>query len=183
MRSAATATSAGVATGTLATAARASKVSVWAIGERRGLGGIGLCAADGCSNATCHSNAACVAFFWYDASVELRASFRCVCDDGWLGDGLSCNPNPCAPGRHNCHHQAICMTDLNGVDFSCFCKEGLVGNGTECYSGKRGELMPLTIRALRAAVMFVITCESMDRTLRSRKSFRFRKIRYHYYRY
>uniref|UniRef100_A0A914WHY5 EGF-like domain-containing protein n=1 Tax=Plectus sambesii TaxID=2011161 RepID=A0A914WHY5_9BILA len=93
----------------------------------------GSCIEDGCLNATCHTNATCAAFFWYDARVELRASFRCVCHDGWIGDGLTCRPNPCAPGRNNCHQQAVCMIDLDGIEFSCFCKEGLMGNGTSCY--------------------------------------------------
>lgn len=61
--------------------------------------------------------------------------YDCECDDGFVGDGFSCEPDDdvdhCAEGTHSCNVDATC-TDLGDGDYDCECSEGFSGDGFDC---------------------------------------------------
>ena len=72
----------------------------------------------------CHENAECE----YDAE---EARYRCVCNDGYSGDGL----NSCVAetdGPCNCHRNATCLFDVNQFGYVCMCNQGFTGDGKVC---------------------------------------------------
>ncbi|XP_051776944.1 stabilin-1 isoform X3 [Erpetoichthys calabaricus] len=72
----------------------------------------------------CHVDAVCD----YDGS-----STRCICKNGYKGDGFSCRPiDLCQePDRGGCSLNAIC-TYLAPGNASCTCNEGWTGDGQMC---------------------------------------------------
>lgn len=80
---------------------------------------------DECYEGTdnCDVNAAC---------LDLDGSFECSCNEGYAGNGQSCqNVNECDDDNLNdCHADAIC-SDTAG-EFTCECKPGFDGDGNSC---------------------------------------------------
>ncbi|EGD83019.1 tamm-Horsfall protein [Salpingoeca rosetta] len=74
-----------------------------------------------CETTTkCHADATC---------VNTPGSFACVCNDGFYGDGTTCEPNECLE-QGICHEHATCSKTTG--DYTCTCNDGFVGNGTYC---------------------------------------------------
>ncbi|KAM6169920.1 stabilin-1 [Rhynchocyon petersi] len=80
----------------------------------------------------CHRNARCV-------SQGLVA--RCICLDGFEGDGFSCTPrNPCSqPDRGGCSENAECVPGVSGTP-NCTCHKGWSGDGRVCVAIDECEL-------------------------------------------
>ncbi|CAB4002444.1 fibrillin-2-like isoform X48, partial [Paramuricea clavata] len=79
---------------------------------------------DECALGTdnCHNNATC---------NNTDGSFECSCNEGYSGNGTSCeNIDECVDRSHDCHYNATC-TDTDG-SFNCSCNSGFSGNGTYC---------------------------------------------------
>ncbi|XP_069945612.1 nidogen isoform X2 [Cherax quadricarinatus] len=74
----------------------------------------------------CSEYASCL----YDDSVR---SFRCVCFQGYTGDGETCNPvtgqESCGTGR-NCSPYGVCTRTEDG--YRCDCLPGFFGDGYTC---------------------------------------------------
>ncbi|XP_053324949.1 stabilin-1 [Spea bombifrons] len=72
----------------------------------------------------CHFNASC------EAAESLT---RCVCNNGYEGDGLSCQPvDLCRkPERGGCSENAICRSVGPGL-VTCECNPGWTGDGIAC---------------------------------------------------
>lgn len=72
----------------------------------------------------CHMNAIC---------EIINSTTRCVCEDGYEGDGLSCNPvDLCKqPNRGGCSENAECTSTGPG-NATCQCNIGWTGDGQEC---------------------------------------------------
>ncbi|CAH2313280.1 stabilin-1 isoform X1 [Pelobates cultripes] len=72
----------------------------------------------------CHINASC---------ESTDNSTSCVCNVGYEGDGVSCQPaNFCRkPDRGGCSEDAICTNIGPGI-VSCQCNPGWIGDGVEC---------------------------------------------------
>uniref|UniRef100_A0A0G4I4H5 EGF-like domain-containing protein n=1 Tax=Chromera velia CCMP2878 TaxID=1169474 RepID=A0A0G4I4H5_9ALVE len=82
---------------------------------------------DECSLNThnCHGNATC---------ADNIGSFECTCNDGWMGDGLSCsNENECTLNTHNCNGNATCADNVGS--FECSCNSGFEDALTASSSG------------------------------------------------
>lgn len=63
-------------------------------------------------------------------------TFRCVCKDGYEGDGQTCNDiDECSLNIHDCHQNAHCVNS-DGT-YECSCMEGYIGDGKRC-SGAQG---------------------------------------------
>ncbi|XP_004715325.1 stabilin-1 [Echinops telfairi] len=80
----------------------------------------------------CHQQARCV----------LRGGVpRCLCLDGYEGDGVSCLPsNPCShPDRGGCSENAECVPGAPG-NHSCTCNKGWTGDGRVCVAIDECEL-------------------------------------------
>ncbi|XP_072173785.1 uncharacterized protein [Diadema setosum] len=76
--------------------------------------------ADGQNN--CSQNAVC---------KNEDGSFSCRCEEGYSGDGVTCDDiNECTSGASNCHSKATC-TNIPG-SFTCACKDGFSGDGIDC---------------------------------------------------
>jgi alpha-tubulin suppressor-like RCC1 family protein len=54
----------------------------------------------------------------------------CVCDDGYTGNGLSCQPDECALGTDDCDPAATCTDRDDGFD--CACDGAFTGDGKTC---------------------------------------------------
>ncbi|XP_004368663.1 stabilin-1 [Trichechus manatus latirostris] len=80
----------------------------------------------------CHQHARC---------ISQEGVARCVCLDGFEGDGFSCTPsNPCAhPDRGGCSENAECVPGAPGT-YSCTCHEGWSGDGRVCVAIDECEL-------------------------------------------
>ena len=62
----------------------------------------------------CHESASCVPY---------RGNFKCVCADGWKGDGRTCeNIDECKESRNLCGPNADCLD--NEGSFECRCRQG-----------------------------------------------------------
>ncbi|XP_059109251.1 stabilin-1-like [Peromyscus eremicus] len=85
----------------------------------------GSCASRGLAQL-CHQHARCV-------SQEGEA--RCVCLDGFEGDGFSCTrSNPCShPDRGGCSENAECVPGDLGTH-RCICHKGWSGDGRICVA-------------------------------------------------
>lgn len=58
--------------------------------------------------------------------------FTCTCEDGYQGDGKSCEDiDECTESLDNCHEYAECDNTPPG-SFTCTCEEGYEGNGIVC---------------------------------------------------
>ena len=70
----------------------------------------------------CHQRAEC---------NDNPGSFKCVCIDGYIGDGKYCvNENECFDGQTGCHFDAECID--NDGSFKCQCRYGFWGDGFDC---------------------------------------------------
>ncbi|XP_006892358.1 PREDICTED: stabilin-1 [Elephantulus edwardii] len=80
----------------------------------------------------CHQNARC---------VSKGDSTRCVCKDGFEGDGFTCTPsNPCSrPDRGGCSENAECVPGASGTH-NCTCHKGWSGDGRVCVAIDECEL-------------------------------------------
>uniref|UniRef100_A0A8C8YVP0 Stabilin-1 n=1 Tax=Prolemur simus TaxID=1328070 RepID=A0A8C8YVP0_PROSS len=80
----------------------------------------------------CHLHARCVS----QAGVA-----RCLCLDGFEGDGFSCTPsNPCShPNRGGCSENAECVPGALGA-YHCTCHKGWSGDGRVCVAIDECEL-------------------------------------------
>uniref|UniRef100_A0A8C0JKC5 Stabilin 1 n=1 Tax=Canis lupus dingo TaxID=286419 RepID=A0A8C0JKC5_CANLU len=80
----------------------------------------------------CHPHARC---------VRQGGVARCVCLDGFEGDGFSCTPsNPCSrPGRGGCSENAECVPGAPGTHH-CTCNKGWSGDGRVCVAIDECEL-------------------------------------------
>eukprot|EP00494_Astrolonche_serrata_P005009 UN05024 len=59
------------------------------------------------------------------------AKFQCECNDGYEGDGHTCNDiDECADGTHECHINATCTN--GGGSYKCGCNDGYFGTGKVC---------------------------------------------------
>ena len=78
--------------------------------------------ADSDMRHRCHADATC---------TDSTGSYKCECNDGYIGDGLSCrNIDECTEGGNDCHAEADCR-DLIG-SWECTCKTGFYGTGQQC---------------------------------------------------
>uniref|UniRef100_A0A3B5QNS4 Stabilin 1 n=1 Tax=Xiphophorus maculatus TaxID=8083 RepID=A0A3B5QNS4_XIPMA len=89
------------------------------------------CNADGLL-AHCHVHAYC---------THSGLNYRCICRDGYEGDGHSCSPiNLCLKSsRGGCDANAECVFVAPG-NVSCVCAEGWMGDGTVCVEINNCEL-------------------------------------------
>uniref|UniRef100_A0A8B9CVC7 Stabilin 1 n=1 Tax=Anser brachyrhynchus TaxID=132585 RepID=A0A8B9CVC7_9AVES len=73
----------------------------------------------------CHQNAVC----------SLNDTARCICMDGYEGDGFSCQPiDLCSqPERGGCSQNALCTSTGPG-NATCQCNVGWTGDGKACVS-------------------------------------------------
>ncbi|XP_049633421.1 stabilin-1 [Suncus etruscus] len=80
----------------------------------------------------CDPNARCVS----QGGVD-----RCVCLDGFKGDGFSCTPHsPCSlPDRGGCSENAECVPGASGTH-NCTCHKGWTGDGRVCVAIDECEL-------------------------------------------
>ena len=67
----------------------------------------------------CHENATC----------QLDTEGFCVCNPGFIGDGMSCE-NICNTNMSRCHTNATCQVD--NMDVVCTCHPGFTGDGHSC---------------------------------------------------
>ncbi|KAM6468194.1 stabilin-1 isoform 1-T1 [Liasis olivaceus] len=69
------------------------------------------------------------------ATCSLNDTVRCVCLDGYEGDGFSCKPiDSCSkPGRGGCSENATCTSTGPGT-VSCQCIRGWTGDGKACVA-------------------------------------------------
>jgi len=67
--------------------------------------------------------------------------FRCVCQQGYSGDGYYCQPmQSCQQDPSMCHEDASCEPDTTNVlGFSCLCKSGFIGDGFTCTAAPQFE--------------------------------------------
>ncbi|XP_045349022.1 stabilin-1 isoform X1 [Leopardus geoffroyi] len=81
---------------------------------------------------SCHLHARC---------VSQGGVTRCVCLDGFEGDGFSCTPsNPCShPDRGGCSENAECVPGALG-NHHCTCHKGWSGDGRVCVAIDECEL-------------------------------------------
>lgn len=64
--------------------------------------------------------------------LEEALTYKCVCNDGFFGDGFSCYAERnCHIDPGMCDPYATCITDSNRR-FTCQCNSGYIGNGTVC---------------------------------------------------
>ncbi|XP_008407077.1 stabilin-1 isoform X1 [Poecilia reticulata] len=89
------------------------------------------CNADGLL-AHCHIHAYC---------THTGLDYKCICRDGYEGDGHSCSPiNLCLKSsRGGCDANADCVFVAPG-NVSCVCAEGWTGDGTVCVEINNCEL-------------------------------------------
>ncbi|PKU35306.1 stabilihypothetical protein [Limosa lapponica baueri] len=82
------------------------------------------CGPDGLSQY-CHQNAVC----------SLNDTARCICVDGYEGDGFSCQPiDLCSqPERGGCSQNALCTSTGPGTA-TCQCNTGWTGDGKACVA-------------------------------------------------
>ncbi|EPY84643.1 stabilin-1 [Camelus ferus] len=80
----------------------------------------------------CHLHARC---------VNRGGVARCLCLDGFEGDGFSCTPsNPCSrPDRGGCSENADCVPGAPGTNH-CTCHKGWSGDGRVCVAIDECEL-------------------------------------------
>uniref|UniRef100_A0A8C3BMN8 Stabilin 1 n=1 Tax=Cairina moschata TaxID=8855 RepID=A0A8C3BMN8_CAIMO len=73
----------------------------------------------------CHQNAVC----------SFNDTARCICMDGYEGDGFSCQPiDLCSqPERGGCSQNALCISTGPG-NATCQCNVGWTGDGKACVS-------------------------------------------------
>ncbi|XP_053932500.1 stabilin-1 isoform X1 [Cuculus canorus] len=73
----------------------------------------------------CHQNAVC----------SLNDTTRCICIDGYEGDGFSCQPiDLCSqPDRGGCSQNALCTSTGPGTA-TCQCNTGWTGDGKACVA-------------------------------------------------
>ncbi|KAM6256750.1 stabilin-1 [Porphyrio hochstetteri] len=73
----------------------------------------------------CHQNAVC----------SLNDTARCICMDGYEGDGFSCQPiDLCSqPERGGCSQNALCTSTGPGTA-TCQCNTGWTGDGKACVA-------------------------------------------------
>ncbi|KAK2534307.1 Stab1 [Columba guinea] len=73
----------------------------------------------------CHQNAVC----------SLNDTARCICMDGYKGDGFSCQPiDLCSqPERGGCSQNAVCTSTGPGTA-TCQCNTGWTGDGKACVA-------------------------------------------------
>uniref|UniRef100_A0A663EV22 Stabilin 1 n=1 Tax=Aquila chrysaetos chrysaetos TaxID=223781 RepID=A0A663EV22_AQUCH len=73
----------------------------------------------------CHQNAVC----------SLNDTARCICTDGYEGDGFSCQPiDLCSqPERGGCSQNALCTSTGPGTA-TCKCNTGWTGDGKACVA-------------------------------------------------
>ena len=83
---------------------------------------------NGCINLQCSPYASCR----MDESVN---SMRCVCNDGYMGDGISCSLSSATEScsiSENCSPYGSCQPDQYG-NFGCICLPGFHGDGYTCF--------------------------------------------------
>ncbi|XP_059735491.1 stabilin-1 isoform X1 [Bos taurus] len=80
----------------------------------------------------CHPHARC---------VNQGGVSRCLCLDGFEGDGFSCTPSdPCSrPDRGGCSENAECVPGVRGAHH-CMCHKGWSGDGRVCVAVDECEL-------------------------------------------
>ena len=78
---------------------------------------------DECSigSHNCDSNASC---------TDQDNGFTCSCNQGYIGDGISCDYDECIAEVDDCSPNAFCNNTMGG--FTCTCQNGYTGNGTSC---------------------------------------------------
>uniref|UniRef100_A0ABM5FKB7 Stabilin-1 n=1 Tax=Pogona vitticeps TaxID=103695 RepID=A0ABM5FKB7_9SAUR len=77
------------------------------------------------SSLHCHKNAIC----------SLNDTARCICQDGYEGDGISCKPiDVCiTPEQGGCSVNAMCTSSGPGTA-TCQCNRGWTGDGKACVA-------------------------------------------------
>ena len=63
----------------------------------------------------------------------------CVCDAGYTGDGLTCQPDECALGTDDCDKAATCTDRDDGFD--CACDGAFTGDGAQATPRNPGAMM------------------------------------------
>ncbi|XP_031340654.1 nidogen-like [Photinus pyralis] len=65
--------------------------------------------------------------------------YRCVCNDGFNGDGMFCYlERNCHNDPYMCHARAMCVKNAE-LKYTCECQPGYTGNGTICKESPRPE--------------------------------------------
>ncbi|XP_060621848.2 stabilin-1 [Anolis sagrei] len=86
------------------------------------------------SNQTCSSSGASLSCHLH-AVCSLEDTARCICIDGYEGDGISCKPiDACSkPERGGCSENAVCTSTGPGTA-TCQCNRGWTGDGKGCVA-------------------------------------------------
>ena len=63
--------------------------------------------------------------------IDEEGGFRCECDDGYTGDGVTCSDiDECTVGSAKCPEYSQCVNE-NGK-YSCLCDDGFRKKGPKC---------------------------------------------------
>ena len=63
--------------------------------------------------------------------TDTEGSYACQCQDGYLGDGFTCDDrDECSEGK-TCGENATCVNLSGG--FACECPPGFEGDGYSCF--------------------------------------------------
>uniref|UniRef100_A0A913I0X9 EGF-like domain-containing protein n=1 Tax=Strongyloides stercoralis TaxID=6248 RepID=A0A913I0X9_STRER len=91
------------------------------------------------NDVVCHSHDECGEFGSCSYSSSL-GYYKCECQSGYTGDGITCTPSVSNPQScnvlHNCGTFADCVftkNTYNNNEYMCKCREGYTGNGYICY--------------------------------------------------
>jgi hypothetical protein len=59
-----------------------------------------------------------------------NGGYKCICDEGFTGDGHACSPiTDCSKNENICHRHGFCIASLK----MCICETGYAGDGLACH--------------------------------------------------
>lgn len=69
--------------------------------------------------------------------VNQRGQARCVCNNGYEGDGIICTPSGECTADTNCDINEKCMYDEASYIYSCTCIEGYHKYNNKCQPSRK----------------------------------------------